>query len=89
MRSAMPVASLASAMFSMRMANSSPPMRATRSAGADAAAQAIGGGAQQLVAGDVAEAVVDELEAIEVEEEDREVVDVLARIHGDGVIEPV
>jgi hypothetical protein len=47
--------------------NSSPPWRATSSP-----AQTLGDGGQELVAGLVAEAVVDELEVVEVDEEDGE-----------------
>ena len=59
--------------------NSSPPSRATRSLLAHGAAQALGDLDQQPVAGLVAEAVVDDLEVVEVEEEDG---DGLARVRG-------
>ena len=52
---------------SQRIANSSPPSRATVSAGRSDAAQALGDRDEQHVAGGVAEGVVDELEAVEVE----------------------
>ena len=50
-------------------ANSSPPKRATVSLGAHRGAQPLGDRDEQLVAGAVAERVVDLLEAVEVEEE--------------------
>ena len=49
--------------------NSSPPKRATTSSGRIAALQAVGDGDEQPVAGRVAEAVVDHLEPVEVEEQ--------------------
>ena len=52
-----------------RIANSSPPKRATVSLAAQRVAQALGDRDEQLVAGRVAEAVVDDLEAVEVEEQ--------------------
>ena len=52
--------------------------------GADARGQALGDLAQDLVAGGVAEAVVDRLEVVEVEEDDRDAV-LLATVAGDGV----
>ena len=71
-RSATPSACASSPMSSHRTANSSPPKRATVSLGRSSAAQARADRAQQLVAGVVAERVVDDLEVVEVEEEQRE-----------------
>ena len=51
------------------MANSSPPRRATVSLAAAGSRQAPADVDEQLVAGAVAEAVVDDLEAVEVEEQ--------------------
>ncbi len=51
--------------------NSSPPTRATVSPGRSDSAQPLGERHQQLVADGVAEAVVDELEAVDVEEQHR------------------
>ena len=53
--------------------NSSPPMRVTRSVGLHVGAQTLGDLDEQLVAVAVAERVVDQLEAVEVEEEQRDV----------------
>ena len=52
--------------------NSSPPTRATVVAGRRAGGQALGHHAQQFVAGVVAQAVVDVLEAVQVHEHQRE-----------------
>ena len=52
------------------MANSSPPSRAARSPVADRRPDPVGDGDQELVAGRVAERVVDDLEVVEVEEQD-------------------
>ena len=54
-------------------ANSSPPRRAAVSVGTEAALEALGDGDEQEVAGRVAEAVVDRLEVVEVDEEHGEV----------------
>ena len=83
-RSAVSAASCALTTSSSRMANSSPPKRAAVSLGADARGQALGDLAQDLVAGGVAEAVVDRLEVVEVEEDDRDAV-LLAAVARDGV----
>ena len=56
---------------SSRITNSSPPKRAIVSPGRTAR-QALGGGDQQLVAGAVAERVVDDLEVVDVGEQHRE-----------------
>ena len=56
---------------SQRTVNSSPPKRAIVSLGRSSRAQARGDVAQQAVAGGVAEGVVDELEAVEVDEQHR------------------
>ena len=69
-RSAISIASCSPAMSSSRIPNSSPPKRATVSLERTACAQPRGDRDQQLVADLVAEAVVDELEAVEVEEQD-------------------
>ena len=70
-RPAVTVASVWSSTPTHRTVNSSPPSRATRSLLAHGAAQALGDLDQQPVAGLVAEAVVDDLEVVEVEEEHR------------------
>ena len=57
---------------SSRMPNSSPPRRAARSVVAQAAAEPLADGDQQVVAGRVTEAVVDGLEVVEVEEQGRD-----------------
>ena len=57
---------------SMRMMNSSPPSRATVSAVANAALQPPADRDQELIAHLVTQAVVDELETVDVEEEDTE-----------------
>ena len=57
---------------SSRIANSSPPSRATVSSGRRQAASRWPTADEELVADAVAEAVVDDLEAVEVEEEHRE-----------------
>ena len=72
MRSANSTASLASAMSSRTITNSSPPKRATVSDAADRAGEATGDFDEQLVADDVTEPVVHELEAVEVEEQHRD-----------------
>ena len=54
------------------MTNSSPPSRAAVSPSRITRAQALADGDQQRVAGVVAIAVVDRLEVVEVEEQDRE-----------------
>ena len=59
-------------MSSRRTANSSPPSRAAVSPGRRTSASRSDDRAQQLVAAGVAEAVVDGLEVVEVEEQDRE-----------------
>ena len=58
-----------SSTFSQTTTNSSPPKRATRSPGPHRRAQPVGHLDEQLVAGGVAERVVDDLEVVEVEEE--------------------
>ena len=60
-----------SATSSSRIANSSPPKRATTSPGRSAPARRIATAYQQLVARAVAERVVDDLEVVDVDEEDR------------------
>ena len=52
------------------MANSSPPNRATRSSGRSCWRDPLGDRDQELVAGGMAERVVDDLEVVEVEEHD-------------------
>ena len=66
-------------MSSHRSANSSPPKRATVSLGAQLAVQARADRAQQLVAGVVAERVVEHLQVVEVEEEQRDAAAVARR----------
>ena len=61
-----------SVLMSARTANSSPPKRAIVSLGRRRLFEPGRDRDQQLVAGGVAEAVVDELEPVEVEEEDRD-----------------
>ena len=68
--------------------NSSPPSRATVSAGRTALRIPLGGLAQQLVARRVPEVVVDALEAVEIDEQDGDALARLARAL-DGVREPV
>ena len=58
-----------------------------RVAGADRVAQPVGDLDQQLVAGGVAEAVVDLLEAVEVQEQDRHVVGAAAAVQ--RLLEPL
>jgi len=58
-------------MSSSRIPNSSPPKRATVVAGADRLLESRRGRGQKLVAHLVAEAVVDELETIQVQRQDR------------------
>ena len=55
--------------FSTKIRNSSPPSRATSSSPATVA-QPVGDGAQNTIPGLVAQAVVDVLEAVEIEEDD-------------------
>ena len=59
--------------------NSSPPKRATRSVGAQVGGDAIGQRLQQRVADQVAERIVDALEVVEVDEQQRQRLAVLAR----------
>ena len=59
---------------SSRITNSSPPKRAIMSSGRSSRGQALGDGDQQLVAGAVAERVVDDLEVVDVGEQHREAV---------------
>ena len=68
MRSPTAIASCSSRMSSHRIANSSPP-NARRSRAGAARGAGVGDRDDQLVAGRVAEAVVDDLEAVEVEEQ--------------------
>ena len=70
MRSAVSAASWRCSTSSSSTANSSPPKRAAVSRAADAARRAGGDLEQHLVPGGVAEAVVDRLEVVEVEEDD-------------------
>ena len=70
-RSAVSIASRSEAMSSSRIPNSSPPNRATVSLRAQRLLEPRRRGRQQLVADVVPEAVVDELEVVEVEEQDR------------------
>ena len=72
-RSARARAPAASVSRVVRMANSSPPSRATRSCRADGLRQAAAHLDQQPVADRVAECVVDVLEPVEVEQQQREV----------------
>ena len=87
MRSATRTASMGSRMSSRRMTNSSPPKRASVLPPAspsrlahpahdvvapDGGGQPLREGDEQLIAGGVAEAVVDVLEAIEIDEQHRE-----------------
>ena len=88
-RSATRVASRASAISSRRIANSSPPRRATVSSERRQPESRSREADEELVAREVAEAVVDELEAVEVEEEDGEVVVVVAATPGHGLPQPV
>ena len=60
-------------MSSRTITNSSPPKRATVSDARIDPVSRVGHRDEQLVADDVAEAVVDELEAVEVEEQHRDV----------------
>ena len=60
------------AAFSSRTANSSPPSRAAVSAGPKRAGETMADGDQQLVAGAMPQAVVDRLEIVEIQEEDRQ-----------------
>ena len=53
-----------------RIANSSPPSRAARSPSRIAVLDPVGDGDQELVAGGMAEGVVDDLEVVQVEEQD-------------------
>ena len=69
-RPATSAASAESSMPSRRMANSSPPKRATVSAGRTAPEEALRNLLEDRVAGRVAEAVVDGLEVVEVDEHD-------------------
>ena len=71
-RKAMALACASSLSPFSRMANSSPPSRASASPGTQARLEAARDRDQQLVADQVAEAVVDDLEAIEIEIEHRE-----------------
>ena len=87
-RSAVSIASCSEAMSSSRIPNSSPPNRATVSLERSACSQARGGRGQQLVAHVVAEAVVDQLEVVEIEEQDRGM-RVLAAEPGQRVLEAV
>ena len=68
-RSAIASASASSTRSSSRTANSSPPRRAAVSCVRSVSSQPARGRAQQLVAGGVAEAVVDGLEVVEVDEQ--------------------
>ena len=72
MRCAISSASSVPLSSSQRTTNSSPPKRATVSPGPDLVGQPVGEVDEQLVAGAVAEAVVDDLEVVEVEEEHRQ-----------------
>ena len=65
------IASRSEAMSSSRIPNSSPPNRATVSLERSACFSRGAAAAQQLVAHVVAEAVVDQLEVVEIEEQDR------------------
>ena len=87
-RSAVSIASRSEAMSSSRIPNSSPPNRATVSLGAQGLLEPWRGGGQQLVADLVAEAVVDQLEVVEIEEQDR-AQRLLAPEAGQRVLEPV
>ena len=60
-----------SASSSVRIANSSPPSRATRSPSRTELADPLGHRDEQRVAGGVAQRVVDDLEVVEVDEQDR------------------
>ena len=84
-RSAIARASCSSVRSSTRIPNSSPPKRATVSRGTQVVAQPRRHRPQQLVAGVVAEAVVDHLEVVEVEEEDP---DRIARARPPGAAPP-
>ena len=68
--SAVSVAACSVPSCSRSTANSSPPNRATTSRARRQAAEPPGDGPEQVVAGGVAEAVVDRLEAVEVDEQD-------------------
>ena len=84
MRSAVSAAAWGSSTSSSSTANSSPPKRAAVSDGPDRGRDALGDLEQQLIAGGVAEAVVDGLEVVEVEEDDRQA-ELLAPGAGDRV----
>ena len=58
-------------MFCWNTTNSSPPNRATKSSGPQHLAQPVGDRAQQLVAAGMAERVVDLLELVEIDEQQR------------------
>ena len=87
-RSATSVAPRAASTSGQMTTNSSPPRRATVSVVRTAARQPRREREQHLVAGGVAERVVDELEAVDVEHEDRDV-DALALPAGQRLREPV
>ena len=65
-------ASVSSATSSTRTANSSPPWRAAVSDGRRASADPPGGDREDLVAAGVAVGVVEDLEVVEIDEEDRD-----------------
>ena len=89
MRCGQRVASPSAATSSISTANSSPPKRATVSPGRTEAAQPLGHLDQQLVAGGVAEAVVDLLEAVEVEEQHRPTAASAATAPASALLDPV
>ena len=70
-RSAIAVERLRSGVSSVRTANSSPPSRATRSPSRTEPGDPLDDRDEERVAGRVAERVVDDLEVVEVDEEDR------------------
>ena len=71
MRRARPAASSVEWMFCWNTTNSSPPKRATKSSGRSISRSRAGHRAQQLVAARMAERVVDLLELVEVDEQQR------------------
>ena len=87
-RAAASAASAEPATPSSRTANSSPPKRATVSVGRTAILQPAADLLEHLVARGVAEAVVDGLEVVEVDEHDRDLRNAAPGAH-QGVLDPV